>query len=376
MKVTRTFEAHEARFTNTEQRASFNGMQVGEVAFFEKAVFPGPVDFVGVKVTGQFNADAAQFTKAEQPANFNRMQVGETAFFRKVVFAGPVSITDANFRNLWIEGSNEIASSWLSLNMDRTVINRELRIMHITLQKLLARALQVESLANLSGLTITGKAALQYGSFATLVFSDVSKLTTPKTVVLLDGMTYQHLDIGSGEGTALLQEEKWQDLLALVDKSAYSASVYLTLETFFRQRGYSKQADAVFVAQKRRERTEVLGGPRRVAWWKNIVLDKVTGYGRHPEWSMLWSMLVVGIGSLVFYKRGVMEPYKTDDAARPYNAFWYSFDLFAPVINLEAANVWRPKETDRWRTLYMRVQRIMGWLLVPLGLAAWTGILK
>src|SRR5262249_29547574 len=112
------------------------------------------------------------------------------------------------------------------------------------------------------------------------------------------------------------------------------------------------------------------------AWWKNIVLDGVAGHGRHPEWAVLWSALVVGVGYWVFHSRNNMEPYKNEDAARPYKAFWYSLDLFAPVINLEAANVWRPKDDCRWRVRYMRVQKILGWLLVPLGVAAWTGILK
>jgi hypothetical protein len=67
-----------------------------------------------------------------------------------------------------------------------------------------------------------------------------------------------------------------------------------------------------------------------------------------------------------------MDPYKQEDATRPYKAFWYSLDLFAPVINLEVANMWRPKDNYRWGVRYMRVHKIMGWLLVPLGVAAWT----
>jgi hypothetical protein len=32
---------------------------------------------------------------------------------------------------------------------------------------------------------------------------------------------------------------------------------------------------------------------------------------------------------------------------------------------------------DRWRSrLYMRVHGILGYLLVPIGIAAWTGIIK
>jgi hypothetical protein len=152
--------------------------------------------------------------------------------------------------------------------------------------------------------------------------------------------------------------------------------VYLTLETFLRQRGYSEQADAVFVAQKRRERREVLGGPLHAAWWKNIVLDVIAGHGRHPGWAVLWSVGVIGFGYMVFHGRDTMTPQKPEDSDRSYNAFWYSVDLFAPVINLQAANVWRPIDSSRLRLFYMRIHSMLGWLLVPIGLAAWTGILK
>jgi hypothetical protein len=60
-----------------------------------------------------------------------------------------------------------------------------------------------------SELTIKGKADLQYSSFATLDFPDVSWFTAAKTV-LLDGMTYQQLNIGAGGGKALLTEQKWK----------------------------------------------------------------------------------------------------------------------------------------------------------------------
>ncbi len=369
------FEADEAQFTNAVQTATFNGMQVGSTAVFQKAVFAGPVDFRGMKVMIQFNAVEAQFTNAAQTVIFDSIQVGHAAFFQKAVFVGPVSMSDANFHDLWIEGSGGTASLWPRLDLSRTVINRALRITDVTLQEFLASALRVESSAVLSKLKIKEKADLQYSSFATLVFSDVSGFTAADTV-LLDGMTYQQLHIGAGGGKALLTEQTWKDLLTLAEKAAYSTLVYLTLETFLRQQGYVQQADAVFVAQKRRERREVLGGPLHLAWWSNIGLDGLVGYGRHPEWAVLWSMLVVGIGSWVFHSRNCMDPRKDEDATRPYSAFWYSLDLFAPVINLEAANVWRPKETYWWCLLYMRVQKILGWLLVPLGLAAWMGILK
>jgi len=59
-----------------------------------------------------------------------------------------------------------------------------------------------------------------------------------------------------------------------------------------------------------------------------------------------------------------------------YNAFWYSLDLFLPIIKLGEADVWSPKDDRRCAIFYKKVHIIIGSLFVPIGLAAWTGIIK
>ncbi len=71
-----------------------------------------------------------------------------------------------------------------------------------------------------------------------------------------------------------------------------------------------------------------------------------------------------------------MEPQQPEDASRSYNALWYSLDLFLPLIDLQAASAWQPKQDRRFARNYMRVHRIFGWILIPVGLAAFTGIIK
>ena len=66
----------------------------------------------------------------------------------------------------------------------------------------------------------------------------------------------------------------------------------------------------------------------------------------------------------------------TENYEGKYNAFWYSLDLFLPIIKLGEADVWTPKDNRRWANLYRKVHIIIGSLFVPIGLAAWTGIIK
>jgi hypothetical protein len=59
-----------------------------------------------------------------------------------------------------------------------------------------------------------------------------------------------------------------------------------------------------------------------------------------------------------------------------YSPFWFSLGLFLPFVNLYAAEIWRPKNEYWWGRNYMRIHILFGWILVPLGLAALTGLIR
>jgi hypothetical protein len=107
----------------------------------------------------------------------------------------------------------------------------------------------------------------------------------------------------------------------------------------------------------------------------SFTYDWTTFYGRHPETAFVWGAVVVLIGALVFSSKK-MEVRKREDACWKYSAFWYSLDLFVPAIDLQDASIWIPREEWRFGRNYMRVQRILGWILIPIGLAALAGIVK
>ena len=54
----------------------------------------------------------------------------------------------------------------------------------------------------------------------------------------------------------------------------------------------------------------------------------------------------------------------------------YSLGLFLPVVDLEMSKVWRPGSDRRWARHYMRLQILLGWILVPLFAAGLTGLVK
>jgi sterol desaturase/sphingolipid hydroxylase (fatty acid hydroxylase superfamily) len=115
-----------------------------------------------------------------------------------------------------------------------------------------------------------------------------------------------------------------------------------------------------------------------------LFLDLLLGYGRSPWRALIPSAFFVAVGTFVFwrYSNQVIER-KPDETKRRYNEswrtldpFWFSLDLFVPVIDLDAATIWMPKTSWKSGWYCLRALRILGWILVPLIVAALTGIIK
>lgn len=161
----------------------------------------------------------------------------------------------------------------------------------------------------------------------------------------------------------------------MVNKSTYSPDAYTNLETFFKQQGQKKLADNIYITMKQRERAEMLKW-YSAGWWWNLFLDKFVQYGRKPDWAFYWIIPAVAFGCVIFWKGNGMEPVKLEDNNRHYSPFWYSLGLFTPFIDLGPASVWQPTKERWFARNYAQVHKILGWLLIPIALAAITGIIK
>jgi hypothetical protein len=334
-----------SKFNNAEEEVDFFRMTVGGTAYFDEAVFAGPVDFRYVQIDGNFVADGAKFNNSDEVANFGGMTVGGTAYFDEAVFAGPV-----DFRYAQISTCFEA---------NRAKFNNPGEVAFFGGMKVGGSAIFNEAV-------FAGPVDFRYAEFPSLNIQATSWPAESESVNLIE-MTYKHICAGS-------EKDTWQELFAWVDGSKYSAQTYNQLEEFFRAAGYPERADTVFIARKQRERNKAFEG--LPAWLWNHFLDKSVGYGRKPEGVLYWCVLIVFLGALPFIRREYMEPQKREYASRPYNPFWYSLDLFLPVIDLRMAKVWMPGHDRRFARHYARVQTILGWVLIPIGLAAIMGIIQ
>ena len=212
----------------------------------------------------------------------------------------------------------------------------------------------------------------------------------PKEGNDLTGVTFKNLRIThadaiehSGTNTAVQDRNRGVEdatinrtSLELLNGSQYSASAYEALEKLLQSRGDS-QADEVFIAgREARRRSEIQNKPilGTFAWALDAFQQYVLGYGRIARWPIIWSLAIIVLGVGVFWDERKME--RRPKADSRYSRFWYSFELFIPVVDVGVASEWHPKPEHKIVANYARVHKLAGWVLVPVILAALTGFAR
>jgi hypothetical protein len=390
-EITTALSASEAKFQNKETEANFSSMKVGGRALFNNAVFEGPVNFVLAEIAGTFNANAAKFHNKEGEANFNSMKIRGDAFFKNAAFEGPVNFVSADVAsNLEAQGvkfqNKEKEASFGGMKVGGYVVFNDavfdgpvnFGLADVTGNFAVGNAKfkNKEKDASFGAMKLGGRAFFNDAVFegpvnfnyADFAWLDLSKTVLPKIAAKfhMQGMSYKYIRAASNE------PESHRALLKLADQSAYSADVYNHLEEFFLRQGYRDDADRAFIMGKRRERKENLHG---LSWVGSYLLDWLVGYGRRPWQAGIPCAALVALGCVLFSPKK-MEPQKPDDTPRVYSRFWYSLGLFLPFVDLQADKVWKPKSDQTFLRNYMRVHVLLGWILVPLVLAALTGLIK
>jgi hypothetical protein len=212
----------------------------------------------------------------------------------------------------------------------------------------------------------------------------------------LRGFTYQRLS------------SDWRHLLGKMEP--YDRQVYINLANSLRSAGDDREADRVFLARKRRELciawerlrrrkdaaglpwSETLGEAPRVVW--QLVQRWLFNYGVRPLRLLVISVLFLALGCIVFSQRGAVD-YKDprlmatqprrDPLVQPLSwreSLGYSLRLFIPIVELPAGGQWVPSPSHViplpggvTYEAYASMHRLAGAILVPLGVAALSGVL-
>jgi hypothetical protein len=333
-------------FSKFKEYATFGGMKVRGSASFGGVVFDGQVNFLGADIAGNFYAISAKF-QSKEAAIFNRMKVGGNATCEAASFEGQTPFGEA-----------DIAGDFL---VEEAKFQNRKKIAYFTRMK-------VGGGASFKGASFEGGIDLRYAEFASL---DVSGASWPKVPAQfqMQGMSYKAILAAPKE------PKSHEELLKVVSKAAYSGDVYSRLEEFFSRQGYRADADEAFIAGKVRERKEYFLSGDWLRWLSSWMLDLLVGYGRQPWRAGIPCAALVALGCVLFSPKK-MEPQQPENTPRVYSRFWYSLGLFLPFVDLQSNKVWKPKADQTFLRNYMRVHILLGWILVPLVLAAVTGLIK
>lgn len=177
---------------------------------------------------------------------------------------------------------------------------------------------------------------------------------------------------------------------------------YQQLSKVLREAGDNAGAKRVLIEMEDTRRK--FGNLNLRAWVWRWILKGVIGYGYRPGYALICALIVIAIGSgLFWYNTDLITP--TDQEAykiapsyyQPFSPIVYSMDTFLPIINLGQKDRWMPNANGgrpvdlsgflpipsaNWLTtgwllrLWLWVQIGLGWVLTTLFVAGLTPIVR
>lgn len=361
----------EARFEEGE--ADFGSTRIGTAAVFTNAVFTQSTSFNGARIDGGAFFNAAHF---EGEADFVKAGIGSNAEFENAVFTQNVSFNSAR-----IDGSALFNSAHFEGETNFGTVYTEQNV-------LLDRARFEKSVS------------FQNSRFGTVFFGPFggSSMTCSfQEKIDWRRCTYDHI-----HPTCV-----WKDLMDRLDP--YDRQPYTQLEGMFRKSGDDGEATEVYY---RRKRVESKGlklfqckplEHHVFRWLADRFLWLVTGYGVRLRRILVPTLIILFLGAFVFQLKGAVEPKQEAQviifigapvcAARAvpkidfWDGFWIGLHHFLPV-EIPAGSQWKPTSNSlcaiqtRWGKVCMSFEafatllKLAGWILVPIGVAGLTGILK
>jgi uncharacterized protein YjbI with pentapeptide repeats len=378
------FQAQKAKFKNEKRGIWFNRVKVGGDADFSGAVFEGSAFFFFSDIGNNFAADA-KFLGKKHFVSFGSMKVGGDASFYHAVFEGEADFSLINASSLSASAKFQNSAVFMHMKIrgdanfsgtvfdgpvlfDRADIGNDFDAVGVKFHEVSFSGMRVGGDTSFNHAVFQERANFAYADFGRL---DLSEASWPKGAAQfhMQGMSFKYIL------AAPIESQSHKALVSVVDQSAYTADAYSNLEAFFLRQGYRADADEAFIAGKHREREEYFRSGYWFRWLGSWMLYLLVGYGRRPWQAGIPCAVLVALGCILFSPKK-MEAQKPEDRPRVYNRFWYSLGLFLPFVDLQSNKVWKPKADQTFLRNYMRVHILLGWILVPLVLAAVTGLIK
>ena len=316
-----------------------------------------------------------------------------------IVSLGPPHITRMDLKHLAttrlsIAADGRVVRNIDELDLDSANLRETLALQSLTLQKVSAIGLivgkrtlflpttSIEKLLDLSSSNL--------GSFS-WTFSTTTPVALPQKLKI-NGASFIALNLtpvsppgrteSDSEEIRLRQGHTDYGLLFL-QKAGYFEPAYAAYESSLKTQGQADAADAVYFAMRDRRRytewqdastswSKVVGGFDYVVGFGHKWLF---GYGRSWTYPMVWCVIFVLIGTVIFRDSGRMQRLD-EQSSHPFSPLWYSLDLFVPILSLGMATSWSPKREHGLLLFYSKFLSLIGLVFISAMVGALTGTLK
>ena len=376
--------------TTFEGKAGFRNARIGSDAGFSGVVFKEQAIFYGSQIEGSilfnsaylFNWDEILDDNNEEFIEFLKLNCAiglVTPEIEKSVDGATIKVTTKNNQIVLIlnnEKSNVILTT--DNKTDEFIAkmkNSKLNIYKSTTfggEASFTRA-RIDRDAHFNGTIFGNNVSFQDTFFGTIFFGEPEVQFQAK--IDLRGCTYNRIHPVSF----------WKQLMECLNP--YDRQPFTQLEETFRRAGRDQLADNVHYEQKSREFTENITIQKFGVWLLDRFLWLLTGYGVRPLYLLRAIAPIIVIGTAIFQLQGAVQldiqPHymiSTQATLSLYEAFWVSLNTFLP-IEIPSGADWIPSSQiipglGLKFTTFATFSSLAGWILVPVGVAAISGLLK
>ncbi len=391
-----------------KDRLSFDGAQIMGAASFQEARFGGAAYFVGARFEGGAFFTGAQFqnladfhtsefieethwkgtyfggdthftnARIEQGASFNKATFKKKAMFFNIGLGSDINFNGAVFQDSTSFDGAQIKGA--AFFVKDTEADKEVHF---------------EKAAYFVGARFEGGAFFDGARFADLVsfqdasFGRISFGSSEAGASEAQFQQTQEIDLrGSVYSSIVGPDFFWAKLRSLKNR-LLDSQFFHKLETTFREAGKEDLAKQVYFERRLWEAEPLRFQEQPLVWIGDRLLRLLTGYGVQLWRLLVFIILVLALGTYIFHREGAVEAKSrlhlrgseaepTATASLPWlDAFWMSLRLFLPV-EIPAGADWQPSSKTIVGircTSWASVLKVIGWILVPLGVAGITGLL-
>jgi len=401
-----------AEFASTlfKESANFNSSHIGRMAVFDLTTFEGNTDFINARIGGDAGFSGVVF---KEQARFYGSQIKGNSFFNSAYLFSWDEILDGDNEKLIeflklnyaislvtpdIEKSDDGATIKVTSKNNQIVLvlyNEESKVILTTDNKTEEFIAKTENkkLNIYKSTTFGGKTSFTRARFGgdarfngTIFGNDVSFQDTFFETIYFGEPEVQFqakIDLRGCIYNRIDPVSFWESLMELLDP--YDRQPFTQLKDTFRRAGRDQLADDVHYEQKSREFTKNITIKKPVAWLLDRFLWWLTGYGVRPLRLLRAIIPILAIGTVIFQLEGAvkldMQPpsmISNQVTLSLCEAFWVSLNTFLP-IEIPSGADWIPSSQIMLGlkfTTFATISSLFGWILVPVGVAAISGLLK